>query len=80
MSDKTTPTPEEIYTQGWRDAVACLSELLNKLRDPVSVHHSHHWLLDYISKNVAAPAYLETRILDNFERSPYGAKQEQKTT
>ena len=66
---------QEIYTNGWRDAVACLSELLNKLHDPVSVHHSHHWLLDYISQHVAAPAYLETRILDAFERTKY-AKQE----
>jgi hypothetical protein len=74
-----TALRQEIYTKGWRDAVACLSELLNKLHDPVSVHHSHHWLLDYISQHVAAPAYLETRILDAFERTKY-AKQEQKAT
>jgi hypothetical protein len=72
---------QEIYTQGWRDAVKTLFTLMHELQqDPVRVHHSHHWLLNYISQHVASPNYPEAIIQRHFERSPYGAKQEQKAT
>jgi hypothetical protein len=74
------PKAKEIYTCGWQDAVKTLFTLMHELQqDPVRVHPSYHWLLNYISQHVASPNYPEAIIQRHFERSPYGAKQEQKT-
>jgi hypothetical protein len=81
QEQEITTRAREIYAQGWRDAVKTLFTLLHELQqDPVRVHHSHHWLLNYISQHVASPNYPEAIIQRHFERSPYGAKQEQKAT
>jgi uncharacterized protein YdaU (DUF1376 family) len=80
QEQEITTRAKEIYTCGWQDAVKTLFTLMHELQqDPVRVHHSHHWLLNYISQHVASPNYPEAIIQRHFERSPYGAKQEQKT-
>lgn len=68
---------KEIYTCGWQDAVKTLFTLMHELQqDPVRIHPSYHWLLNYISQHVASPNYPEAIIQRHFERSPYSAKQE----
>jgi hypothetical protein len=80
QEQEITTRAKEIYTCGWQDAVKTLFTLMHELQqDPLRVHHSHHWLLNYISQHVASPNYPEAIIQRHFERSPYGAKQEQKT-
>jgi hypothetical protein len=81
QEQEITTRARKIYTCGWQDAVKTLFTLMHELQqDPVRVHHSHHWLLNYISQHVASPNYPEAIIQRHFERSPYGAKQEQKAT